>query len=535
MMEIVDVVQGSQEWLKHRAKHFNASDAPAMMGVSPYMTRDELLKQYHTGIVCEVSPETQLLFAEGHRCEALARPFAEEFLREDLTPCVGTREKMSASFDGLTLTDEINWEHKILNNEIRAAKGPLLIHKIQMEHQMFVAGRQCDRSLFTASSFDLDGNPLEIMHAWYDHEPKLQAEVLAGWLQFEKDLANFKLAAPTLEPVATVVRDLPTANAQVEGRLVACNLASVTPYFDRFLAEAVTDLITDDDFSLAESQSKVGRKAAKECRFVAKSVVDQMQSVALVSNTLNMYADKLDALALAQEKAVKTQKEQRKTIAKLESDKSYQAHIASLNAKLGGVRLVLHPQDQPDFINAMKNQRRLDSLYGKLADELARAKICADRVFNEYCEKLDWFLALPGIEGHFPDLQTLVQKPLDDFKLGVTSRIQEREAAAQKRLEAERDRIRAEEEAKLLAKAEIEKKKVERERLEAEARTAREKSMISYVSPVPESAGELESMPFYESDHGDEIDEFIALGGIPDDLVEFVRLTLTRFIAWRTA
>ena len=42
-MQIVQLTQGSPEWHAHRAKHFNASDAAAMLGISPYMSRDELL------------------------------------------------------------------------------------------------------------------------------------------------------------------------------------------------------------------------------------------------------------------------------------------------------------------------------------------------------------------------------------------------------------------------------------------------------------------------------------------------------------
>lgn len=35
-MEIINVIQGSEEWLHMRKKHFPASDAPAMLGISPY-------------------------------------------------------------------------------------------------------------------------------------------------------------------------------------------------------------------------------------------------------------------------------------------------------------------------------------------------------------------------------------------------------------------------------------------------------------------------------------------------------------------
>ena len=49
-MTFHDFAQGTPEWHQHRATHFNASDAPAMMGVSPYMTRTELLTRMKTGI-----------------------------------------------------------------------------------------------------------------------------------------------------------------------------------------------------------------------------------------------------------------------------------------------------------------------------------------------------------------------------------------------------------------------------------------------------------------------------------------------------
>jgi hypothetical protein len=40
-VKIHNLIQGSPQWLAYRAQHFNASDAPAMMGVSPYKSRAE--------------------------------------------------------------------------------------------------------------------------------------------------------------------------------------------------------------------------------------------------------------------------------------------------------------------------------------------------------------------------------------------------------------------------------------------------------------------------------------------------------------
>jgi predicted phage-related endonuclease len=66
-MNIVSLSQGSPEWLAHRAQHFNASDAPAMLGCSPYKSRRQLLREVKTGLTPEVDAAAQKRFNNGHR------------------------------------------------------------------------------------------------------------------------------------------------------------------------------------------------------------------------------------------------------------------------------------------------------------------------------------------------------------------------------------------------------------------------------------------------------------------------------------
>ena len=54
-----NLVQGTPQWHAYRAAHDNASDAPAMMGVSSYKTRDQLIAERATGIVPEVDAATR--------------------------------------------------------------------------------------------------------------------------------------------------------------------------------------------------------------------------------------------------------------------------------------------------------------------------------------------------------------------------------------------------------------------------------------------------------------------------------------------
>ncbi len=75
---ILDLTQGTPEWTAHRATARNASDVPAMLGISPYKSRADLVRERATGITPEITPEQQRRFDRGHRIEALARPIAEQ-------------------------------------------------------------------------------------------------------------------------------------------------------------------------------------------------------------------------------------------------------------------------------------------------------------------------------------------------------------------------------------------------------------------------------------------------------------------------
>ncbi len=103
-------------------------------------------------------PRYNVLLRE-HRVEELARPWPKRIIGDDLYPCVGVDDMYSASFDGLTLLEDTVWEHKQLNDTIRAAmtdgstgQDLPLHYQIQMEHQSMVSGAQ--RVLFMASAWN---------------------------------------------------------------------------------------------------------------------------------------------------------------------------------------------------------------------------------------------------------------------------------------------------------------------------------------------------------------------------------------------
>jgi len=221
-MNLINLTQGTPEWHAHRLNHFNGSDAPAMLGISPYKTREQLLHEKFTGITPDADEATQRRFDQGHRFEAHARPLAEDIIGEDLYPCVGVLEgtKLSASFDGLTLDESIVWEHKTINDSLRTLESAADLpehYRAQMEQQLLVSGAQS--ALFMATSWDNDDNCTEQLHWHYESDPTLRQRIINGWAQFEKDLADYVL--PEAQPVlvAEPVQTLPAVSVQIHGQI----------------------------------------------------------------------------------------------------------------------------------------------------------------------------------------------------------------------------------------------------------------------------------------------------------------------------
>lgn len=452
-MQIHNLIQGTAEWNEHRAKHFNASDAPAMMGVSPYESRDQLLHRLHTGIAKEVDAATQRRFDDGHRFEALARPIAEQIIGDDLSPVTGSSSKYSASFDGLTMDYSVGFEHKTLNDDIRgctSADDLPEMYLVQMEQQCLVSGSE--RVLFLATRWGSDGTLTEKKWFWYVPDEKLRERIIAGWEQFEKDLAAYT-PREAKQPIKTEAAEaFPVPSIAVRGEVVACNLADITPRFDRFLAETNTTLVTDEDFAQGEVDAKASREAAKNCKLTAKAVVDQIAPVSEVVRTLEKYAADFDALGLRLEKSVKDQKEAIKANAISTALVEWTNHVEALEAEIRPIRMSLV---KPDFAGAIRGLKTIASMQSNIGSTLANAKADADIQARDIRAKLAWCKDnAAGMSMLFPDLQQIIGKPMDDFTLLIQSRIDAHNQKEKEKLEAERIRIEAEVKAKATPKPE---------------------------------------------------------------------------------
>lgn len=451
-MKTVELIQGTPEWHAHRAAHFNASDAPAMMGCSPYKTRTQLVREFATGAAVEHDAATLQRFADGHRFEDLARPLAETIIGEELYPCVGVDGKFSASFDGLTLLEDTAFEHKSLNEDLRLAmhdgNDDLPLHyQVQMEHQAMVSG--AERVLFMASKWSGD-ELVEERHCWYIPNPELRAKILAGWALFESDVAAYE-PAPAAAPVATgrAPDQMPALRIEVTGMVTASNLAEWKEQAIAVFQGISTELITDQDFADAETTVKWCGSIEEQLKAAKQHALSQTESIDLLFRTIDAIAEEARSKRLALEKRVKTRKDERRTEIGNAARRAVQQHVLAINETLGEHAIPMPTTLVADIAEAMKGKRSFASMQEAVDAVAANAKIDA----SQYADRIRANVAI--LAGHaehvtlFADrVQLCASKRPEDLRNLVTARIAEHQQAEQARLDAEREKIREQEQAK---------------------------------------------------------------------------------------
>lgn len=443
-----DILQGSDEWHQFRLEHFGASEAAAMLGLSKKVTRTELLHMKHTGTAKEFSDWVQKNILDyGHEVEALARPIIEEMFGIELYPVTGSDGKESVSCDGLTVCDTFAFEHKQWNEELASSVKKKILpeeHIPQCQQVLMITG--AEKLIFVVS----DGTREKMVwmevfpdKTWFDR-------IRAGWEQFQKDLLVYEPVSHAEKPQAESIMQLPALSVQIRGEVTSSNLKQYREAAEQFIAGIKTDLQTDEDFANAEETVKFCDKAEKELELTKKAAIAQTASIDELMRTIDHIKNQLRDKRLMLDKAVKTQKEAIKSEIMLGARKAFADHVSALEVEIKPFRLVVQ---QPDLLGAIKNKRTLASLHDAVNTALANAKIAADSIAKDVRAKLAWYREnAKGYELLFADLQQIIYKPADDFQMLVQNRIAQHKMDEVKRLEAERQRIQAEEQAKLQAK-----------------------------------------------------------------------------------
>ncbi|AAF84456.1 hypothetical protein XFUD_06985 [Xylella fastidiosa] len=446
-MKIIELTQGTPQWHTHRAQHLNASDAPAMMGCSPYKSRAELIRERATGITPDYDQATLQRFAEGHRAEELARPLAERIIGDDLYPCVGVDGMYSASFDGLTLLEDTVWEHKQLNDTIRAAMTDgstgqdLPFHyQLQMEHQSMVSGAQ--RVLFMASAWNGE-QLIEERHCWYTPTPELRNRIINGWHQLQADIAAYQPEPPP--PPAALGRSpeqLPALHIAVTGTVTTSNLPHFKACALAVLHSIKRDLHTDEDFANAEQTVKWCKGVETRLDATKQQVLGQTADIDAVFRTLDEIAEETRRVRLELDRLVNTEKAHRRTEIVHSGLNTLRDYYASSNATLGEYALPI-PADLPAKIgDTIKGKKSMISMQEAVSTAVAHEKsnITAhvERVRTNITVLEECGTAYLSL---FPDRVSLcISKTPDDLRNLILARIAHHQQQEQARIQAERER-----------------------------------------------------------------------------------------------
>jgi predicted phage-related endonuclease len=497
--EIHNLLQGSDDWHAFRFDHHGASEAAAMLGLSKKVTRTELVRMKATGLAKEFSDWVQENILDyGHEVEALARPFAERIIDDELYPVTLSLGRESASCDGLTMAETIGFEHKQWNAELAASVAAGVLpdeHQPQVQQQLMVTG--AEKWMFMTS----DGTEENMVWMWVYPDTSWFARIVAGWEQFDIDVANYTQVDHAVKPEAAPAAALPALVVQTEGKVVSSNLMAYQKAAEKFLTTIKTDLQDDQDFADAEYNVKFCGEAEQKLELAKAAALAQTSTIDEVMRTVDHIKAQFRAKRLELEKLVKTRKEQIKETILNEGKREYTEHVATLEKEIMPLRLAL---PQPDFAGAMKSLRTLASLHNAVNTTLANAKVAANQQAADYRAKQAWCKEHAAGYGHlFMDMAQIIGKAMDDFQLVVTTRIDKHKADEKAKEDALRAQIAAQEQAKAEAaaaeklaaerKADAERAAAEQARVAAEAKAAAERQAAADKAERDRVAAEVKA------------------------------------------
>jgi putative phage-type endonuclease len=182
---ILKLVQGTPAWHEHRANSRNASETPAVLGVSPWQTPYQLWL-LRTG---RAEQKVTYPMLRGTALEAAARAAYELHTGHVMEPLVLADGNYSASLDGITLAGDLVLEIKCpmkgpdsdLWKAVEAGQVPEY-YAWQIEHQLMVSGAR----LAHLWVFDGEqGRLLEVLA-----RPERWPEIRAAWDKFMKRIES---------------------------------------------------------------------------------------------------------------------------------------------------------------------------------------------------------------------------------------------------------------------------------------------------------------------------------------------------------
>jgi hypothetical protein len=278
-----------------------------------------------------------------------------------------------------------------------------------------------------------DGTANKMVYCWVKPDPEWFERIRAGWAQFEADLAVYEPKNFTPKPAAEPIMQLPALAIQIRGEVTLSNLPVFKAKADAFIASIKTDLLTDEDFANAEATIKFCDSTEKNLELAKEAAIAQTASIDELMRTVDHISAQLREKRLLLTRTVKDKKELLKAGILNKAKLDFAEYVAGLEAEIAPLRLVYQARD---FAGVMKNKRTLATLHDAVDTEMANAKISIDANAKAVRGRLAWYKEVTVDSSFIPtdysflfaDLQAIIQKPDDDFKLVVNSRISEHKA-----------------------------------------------------------------------------------------------------------
>lgn len=181
-MEIIDIPQGSKEWLSLRSGKITGTDSAIICGISPYKTKIQLWEQ-KLGFIPpdECTPKMK----RGSELEYPARLLLQESLGMEFTPIVAVHDKrswMMASLDGISNCGHFMCEIKCpsFSAHEQAIDGHYHnYYYYQMQHCLAVTG--CEKCYYS-SYFPGHEREIVVIEVFPDLEK--QAEIIEKGYEF---------------------------------------------------------------------------------------------------------------------------------------------------------------------------------------------------------------------------------------------------------------------------------------------------------------------------------------------------------------
>lgn len=437
-MKLHNVTQGSPEWHALRARCRTASELSAARGRSKYQKRSELIRIKATGITPDIDEATQRLFDRGHEAEAKARAIVETMIGEDLYPVVATDddEYLLASSDGATMLGNIGFEHKLWNaalaEQVRAGQLNDPHYTDQMDQQIAVFG--FEKIIFVCS----DGTRENFASMEYAGNPESIARIRADWAQFDEDVANYQHVEVAEKPIGAAPESLPALRIEVTGAVAYSNLPAFKAHALAVIGGIKTDLQTDQDFADAEKTVKWLKDVEDKLKQAKQHALEQTDTIDALFKAIDEITSQAASTRLNLDKKVKSEKESRKLDLVRQASQDFYAHCSALEKRVG----VSFTFAGPNFAEALKGLKTIDSMREKLSAAVANGKVDASAIADriEANRKTVEDMSL------FPDFAQVCTKAPDDFAALMAMRIAQRKEADEKRLADEREKIRLDEE-----------------------------------------------------------------------------------------